>query len=113
MDEDIGIVMKSAVRSRFPNLFPGIYWEWFIIKDPFGKVKMLPGPDTPERETITNFGSRQVTRREAMDYINENELSLVYKTQDGEIYDLPDKPFKGKFPLNTKNKIWVINSIWE
>ena len=105
--------MKSAVRSRFQSLFPGVVWEWFIIKDPFRKVKMLPGPDTQEKETITNFGSRQVTRQDAKDYIRDNGLELVYKTPNGEIYDLPDRPFKSKFPINTKNKMWLIDHIWE
>lgn len=109
---NIGIVMKSATRSRFPSIFPGIYWEWHIIENPFGKIKNIPSPDTPERETITFFEAWEVTRQEAKEYINENGLVLAYKTKDGEIYDLPGCPFQKKYHLETKRDFEAIDRIW-
>ena len=109
----MAIVMKSAVRSRFPDLFPGVNWEWFIIENPFRRIKILPGPDTQLRETITDFGAREVERRDALEYIKSHDLVLVYKTKDGEIYDLPDEPFKREFSLSTEARKEAFKRFWE
>ena len=106
--------MKSATRSRFPKLFPGISWEYYIIENPFRKVRALPtDEETPVKETITNYGSRQVTRREAMQYIEDNGLVLAHKTKDGEIYDLPGQPFRDMFHIETKKQRDEIEKIWD
>ena len=106
--------MKSAVRSKFPKLFPGITWEWFIIENPFGKVKALPvDEDAPVKETITKYGAREVTRREAMAYIEENGLVSALKTKDGEIWDAPGNDFQERYHLATKKDYQEIDKIWD
>ena len=109
----MAIVMKSAVRSRFPELFPGVFWEWYIIENPFARVKSIPSSDTQERETKTDFGSWEVTRKDAMKYIEEHSLVLVHKTRDGEIYDAPDGEFRKEFALNTPARKAAFNRFWD
>ena len=117
MNNNIGIVLKSATRSRFPKLFPGVTWEWYIIEDPFKKVKPLPQKDQDQEEelsqaSLAGYGAREVTKREALEYIEDNGLVLAMKTKDGEIYDLPGSPFQKEYHLDTKEKKEKIEKIW-
>lgn len=40
----------------------------------------------------------EITREEALDYIENHELIEAHKTRDGEVYDTPAGDFKALFP---------------
>lgn len=104
--------MKSATRSAFPKLFPGVSYEWYIIKNPFQNIKPMLSPDTPVREVKGVYGSREVSKEDAFEYIEENGLVLTMKNKDGEIYDTPDGCFRERFRLDTKTKMENLEKIW-
>ena len=109
----MSIVMRAALRSRFPQLFPGVTWEWFIIDNPFKKVKSLSSDEEDEKTVPAFFGAREVTRREALEFIEENHLVSVLKTKDGEIWDTPDRDFQKDFPIDTKEKLEKVGRYWD
>ena len=105
--------MRSALRARFPSLLPGVTWEYFIIENPFLPYRALSSSEIPETELKQNYGGRQVTRQEAREYVKENGLKLVYKTEDGEIYDHPEHPVRDEFRLFSLAKVKRVEEVWD
>ena len=105
------IVMRAALRSVFPQLLPGVTWQYFIIENPFKPIKGIPAPGTIEKETTIGYGSREVSRKTALEYIEDNGLEYVLKTKDGEIYDKPWRPFKDMYSARGRER--EIERIWD
>ena len=110
MEEEVGIVMRSATRSRFPALFPGVVWEYFIIWNPYGRVRWLPYDE--DKKTQTVYGAIEITRQEAKEYIRKHGLTLAYSTKDGDVYDSPKSQFKTRFKIHTKKQADTIERLW-
>ena len=104
--------MKAAVRSKFKQLFPGVVWEYFIIENPYARVRSIVLEDVAKREVDCYFGSRQVTRQEAREFIEENDLVIAYETEDGIIWDSRDKAFQSEFKIDSRLKRDSIDSFW-
>jgi len=106
--------MRAAVRSRFPKLFPGVSWEYFIIENPYKRVRHLPSEDTVFKEDLTNAcGAREVTKKEAMEYVEEHGLVPCYETKDGIIWDTPGRDFQREFKMDSKPKRDRLTQFWE
>lgn len=105
--------MRAIVRSRFPQLFPGVVWEYFIIENPYARMREIVTEEVAKRDVDCYFGARQVTRREAMDYVEEHGLVPALETKDGTIWDTPDREFQRMFPMNTKEKRQDLEKYWE
>lgn len=83
----MGIVLKASVQERITGT---IFWEWFIIENLEEKV--------------------EVTKEEALDYIERNGLVVAYETREGKVWDTPD----GEFQRRNKGKFnGKIERLWE
>jgi len=106
--------MKCALRSRFPNLFPGVTWEYFIIENPFGKVRPIVIDDVENRPAKANYGAWEVTRQEARKYIEEHGLVEKHQTKDGIIWDEPgESKFREAFKLTSKTRVKALEDKWD
>ncbi len=105
--------MKTAVRSAFPTLLPGVMWRYFIINNPFARVRELCPDEDPYMKSKPIRGAKEVTKKEALAYIKENGLVLALDTEDGRIWDTPEGSFKNTYHIDSKAKMASINGNWD
>ena len=62
---------------------------------------------------LLRFYTKLITKDQAEDIIEENNLVEAHRTEDGEIYDTPDGAFKALFPngVRTSREKYLIENV--
>lgn len=113
MKDEVGMVMKCALRSRYQDVLPGTAWEYFIIIDPYRRVRSFNELESVAARHEGSYGAYQVTKKEAYEYIKEHGLVSAYKTPDGEIWDTFFHDGWSKHQMKSKAQSDAIDRYWD